>query len=389
RYGHINFVRAVRDSLGVGRMTNDSEDLTKAKAILLVGSNITETNPVVSLRIKAAIRTYKAQVIVVDSTLTNIAKLSSVPLMVKPGTERLLVQGLIKAVITQDLVDAEATGKHPDAFAAITRAVEGLSIETLAAQTGLSVEQIQEAAIIFAEAPRAVVICGEGVVRRTGGYEHVLTLVDLVWLTGKLGRPGCGINTVIEEANEQGAVDMGAVPEFLPGQARSDDQAARDKFSNAWALSLPPADRGATLPEILRRCRSGDIKALYVIGENPVATLPASFEAKAALEKLELLVVQDPFLTETAQMAHFVLPACTFAEKDGNMTNQEGKVQRVRQGLDPAGESATDWHILTAIANGLGASLPYESAQDIQAEIMKLLPGYYNLGQPYKVTPDP
>jgi formate dehydrogenase alpha subunit len=182
---------------------------------------------------------------------------------------------------------------------------------------------------------------------------------------------------------------MGAAPEFLPGQARFDDSSARQRFEQAWDVTLPAANSGAKLLEILERCRHGQIKALYVIGENPLATLPASVEVKAAREKLALLIVQDPFLTETAQLAHFVLPASTYAEKDGTFTNLEGKVLRVRQALDPIGESFPDWHIMTAMANGLGYQWSYESAQDIQNEIMKLIPGYYNLGQPRKLAPDP
>lgn len=393
RYGHVNFVHALRRSLGVGRMTNDFEDITKAKAVLVVGSNITETNPIASIRIKEAIRVYKAQVVVVDSANTNMAKLASHPTLVRPGTEGLFVQGLVKSVIDQDLIDESATGRHPQALAALKQAVAGLSLDAVAAQTGIAVERINEAAAIFAEAPRAVIICGEGIVRRSGGYQDVLALIDLAWITGKLGRPGCGINTVIEEANEQGAVDMGGLPEFLPGQARFDDEAARGRFAKAWGkespATLPPLGQDAHLTDILKRCRSGEIKALYVIGENPLATLPASVEVKAALERLDLLVCQDPFLTETAQMAHFVLPACTFAEKDGTVTNEQGQVHRVRQTMDPIGESLPDWHIMTALASGLGHDWNYESAQDIQNEIMKVLPGYYNLGQPKKIVPNP
>ena len=393
RYGHANFVHAVRRALGVGRMTNDSEDITRAKAILVIGSNITETNPVASIRVKEAIRVYHAQVIVADSANTNMAKLASHPMLVKPGTEGLFAQGLVKSVLEQDLVDEEAVGRHPKAFAALKHAAAGLALDAVAAQTGVSVAQMHEAAAIFVEAPRAVIICGEGIVRRAGGYQDLLTLIDLAWITGKLGRPGCGINTVVEEANEQGAMDLGAAPEFLPGQARFDDEAARAKFAKAWGKDkpamLPPIGKGAHFAEILNRCRNGQIKALYVVGENPLATLPASFGVKEALAKLDLLVVQDPFLTETARMAHFVLPACTFAEKDGTVTNQEGKVQRVRQTMDSIGESLPDWHIMTALASGLGYEWSYESPQDIQNEIMKLLPGYYNLGQPKKIAPQP
>jgi len=389
RYGHLNFVHAVKHALDVGRMANDWEDITKAKAILLVGTNITETNPLTAVRVKEAIRVYKSQVIVVDSAQTNIAKLASYPMMVAPGTEGLFVRGLVKSVIEQDLVDVEATGKHPEAFAALKQAVAGLSLEAIAAQTGISAAQINEAALIFAEAPRAIILCAEGIVRRPDGYQNVLRLVDLAWITGKLGRPGCGVNTLTEEINEQGAVDMGAAPEFLPGQARFDDGAARDKFAKAWGAALPATGSGANLMEILERCRSGEIKALYVIGENPLATLPTSREVKAALERLELLICQDPFLTETAQLAHIVLPACTYAEKEGTFTNLEGKVLRIRQSMDPIGESLPDWHIMTAIASGLGYELEYESPQDIQTEIMKLLPGYYNLGQPRKLSLNP
>ena len=389
RYGHLNFVHAVQHALGIGRMMNDWEDITKAKTILLVGTNITETNPLTAVRVKEAIRVYKSQVIVVDSAQTNIATLASHPMLVAPGTEGLFIQGLVKSVLEQDLVDEEATSKHPQAFTALKQAASRVPLDVIAAHTGVPVEQIHQAAAIFAEAPRAIILCGEGIVRRTGGYRHVLNLVDLAWITGKLGRPGCGVNTITEEPNEQGAADMGALPECFPGQARFDDAGAREKFEKAWGAALPAAGSGASLMEMLKRCQSGHIKALYVIGENPLATLPSSVGVRAALENLELLICQDPFLTETAQLAHIVLPACTYAEKDGTFTNLEGKVLRIRPTMDPIGESLPDWHIMTAIANGLGYELPYESAQDIQNEIMKLLPGYYNLGQPRKISPKP
>ena len=388
RYGHLNFVHASRHALGIGRSPNDWEDLTKAKAVLLIGSNITETNPLTAVRIKEAIRVYKAQVVTIDSAITNMGKLASHPFVIKARTERLVIDGLVKAAIDLDLVDEEVTKKHPQAFAALKAAVAHVSLEQIAAQTGMSVQGFKDAASVFAEAPRSIILCGEGIVRQPDGHQNILKLIDLAWITGKLGRPGCGVNTLTEEPNEQGAVDMGVAPEFLPGQARFDDQAARDRFAKAWDVTLPAAESGAHLVEILNRCRSGQIRALYVIGENPLATMPASMEVRAALDRLELLIVQDPFFTETAKLAHVVLPACTYAEKDGTFTNLEGRVLRVRQAMDPLGDSLPDWHIMTALANGLGCQWEYESANDIQAEIMKLLPGYYNLGQPRKITPN-
>ncbi len=389
RYGHLNFVHASKHALGLGRTSNDWEDLTKAKAILLIGSNITETNPLTAVRIKEAIRVYKAQVVTLDSAVTNMAKLASHPFLIKPGTEGVVIDGLVKATIEQDLVDHEATTKYPQAFEALKAAVAGLSLDDIASHTGLTVEALRDIAVIFAEAPRSIIMCAEGIVRRASGYDNVLKLIDLAWITGKLGRPGCGVNTVTEEPNEQGAVDMGVAPEFLPGQARFDDAAIRDRFEKSWGASLPAVGTGSHLVDILNGCKDGRIKALYVLGENPLATLPASMEVRAALERLELLVVQDPFLTQTGRQAHVVLPACTYAEKDGTFTNLEGRVLRVRQAMDPIGESLPDWHIMTSLANAMGCQWEYQSVNDIQTEIMKVLPGYYNLGQPRKVVPSP
>jgi formate dehydrogenase alpha subunit len=387
RYGHLNFVHASKQALGIGRTPNDWEDLTKAKAVLVIGSNLTETNPLTAVRIKEAIRVYKAQVMVFDSAVTNLGKLASHPFLIKPGTEGLVISGLVKATLELDLVDEETVKKHPQAFAALKAAVSQVSLEQVAAATGMIVQDLKDAAAIFAESPRSIIICAEGIVRQPNGYQNVLKLVDLAWITGKLGQPGCGVNTVTEEPNEQGAVDMGVAPEFLPGLASFDDRAMRDRLAKAWDVTLPAPGTGANLMEILKRCRSGEIRALYVIGENPLETLPASMEIRTALDRLDLLVVQDPFLTATARLAHVVLPACTYAEKDGTFTNLEGRVLRVRQAMDAIGESVPDWHIMTALANGLGCQWEYESANDIQAEVMKLLPGYYNLGQPRKVVP--
>jgi len=389
RYGHVNFVQAAYHALGINRGMNTSADITKAKVILLVGSNITETNPVASLRVKAAIGTFKAQVIVVDSMQTNIAKLASHPLMVKPGTEGVFVQGLVKSVIDQDLVDETITGEAPKAFAALKNAASAVSLDSVSQQTGVPVETIHEVSKIFAESSRSVIVCGEGIVRQSSGYHNVLNLIDLAWVTGKLNAPGSGINTLTEEANEQGALDMGVAPEYLPGPTLWSDASARDKFTQAWNNELSSAMTGSTLMEMLEGCRSGKIKALYLIGENPVATLPKSCGVEEALSNLELLICQDPFLTETAQLAHVVFPASTFAEKDGTVTNHEGQVQFVRPALDPLGESVLDWHVLVGLANTMGHALPYDSTEDIQKEIRKILPGYYNLGQPKKVVANP
>jgi formate dehydrogenase alpha subunit len=390
RYGHLNFTRAMQHAAGVGRMMNGYEQITKAKALLLIGTNITETHPVTSLRVKEAMRVYGAKVIVADSNTTNIAKLASHPLPIAPGGEAWFIRALVKAVLEEDLVDEAAINSAPQAFAALRQAVAGLSWETLTALSGAARESVLEAARIYAEAPRAVILCAEGVTRRAEGYTSILNLVDLAWVTGKLTRPGCGINALPEEANEQGAVDMGVAPELLPGQASYHDEEARARFAQAWRTTLPTGPAaGADLMEILARCRRGEIKALYLVGENPLATLPASTGVREALEKVEFLVCQDPFLTETGRLAHVVLPAATFAEKDGTFTDLQGKVNRVRQSLELYEEARPDWEVFAALGSALGYAMDYDSPQAVQAEIMKLLPGYYNLGEPRPVTAGP
>ncbi len=387
RYGHLNFTRALQHAAGIGRMMNGYEQITKANVLLLIGTDITETHPITGLRVKEAIRVYGAQAIVATSRMTNIAKLATHPLPIAAGSEGWFIKALIKAVVEEDLVDEAAVSAAPDAFAALKQAVSGLSWDFVTARTGVSRESAVEAARLYAEAPRAVILCAEGVTRQADGYANVLNLVDLAWVTGKLTKPGCGVNALPEENNEQGAVDMGVAPELLPGQAPYADEQARARFAQAWNTTLPSG--GANLMEILARCRRGEIKALYMVGENPLATLPASTGVKEALEKVELLICQDPFLTETGRLAHVVLPACTFAEKDGTFTNLEGKVNRVRPALEPYEEAHPDWEIFAALGTVLGAPMEYESAQAIQREIMKLLPGYYNLGEARPVTANP
>jgi formate dehydrogenase alpha subunit len=388
RYGHLNFTRALQQAAGIGRMMNGYEQITKANVLLLVGTDITETNPVASLRVKEALRVYGAQVIVAASRMTNIAKLATHPLSIAAGSEEWVIKALVKAVVEEDLVDEAAVAAAPEAFAALKAAVAGLSWDLLTARTGLSRESAVEAARLYAEAPKAVILCAEGVTRQANGYANVLNLVDLAWVTGKLTKPGCGVNALPEEANEQGAVDMGVAPELLPGQASYADETARARFASAWNVALP-AGPGAPLMEMLERCRRGEIKALYLVGENPLATLPASTGVREALEKVELLVCQDPFLTETGRLAHVVLPACTFAEKDGTFTNLEGKVNRVRPALEPYEEAHPDWEIFAALGGALGYPMEYDGPQAVQREIMKLLPGYYNLGEAKPLTANP
>jgi len=213
------------------------------------------------------------------------------------------------------------------------------------------------------------------------------TLLDLLLLTGHHGRPGCGLAPLAEENNDQGAVEMGAVTEFLPGPADVTDAAARAKIAAQWREELPQSP-GRSLMEIIEEARSKTIKALYVVGENPVGSLPESAHVAEALTNLDFLVCQELFLTETAKLAHVVLPACSYAEKDGTFTNTEGHVQAVRHAIEPVGESRTDWEIFSALSVLMGYPLEYGDAKEILKEIRSLIPGYGLLG-PAPTPPRP
>jgi len=356
-----------------------------ANALLLVGTNITETSPITGLKVKEAVKKRQASLVTIESlepavdTLSNIANLATQHFSAHPGQIGNHVLGLIKAVIDGNLVDAGLTEQAPAFVQRLSAIVQQLSWETLETATGHRRAQWTETAKLLAAAKRVVILVGNSVLRHPGGEGTTTNLLDLLILLGKLNQPGCGLGPLAEENNDQGAVEMGAVPDFLPGPAPLNDQASRDRLASLWREELPRTP-GITLTEMLAAARTGSLKAMFMVGENPVGTLPAAAQAKEALAKLELLVCQELFLTETAAMAHVVLPACSYMEKDGTFTNSEGHVQAVRQAINPVGDSRPDWEMLSAISVLMGSPLEYGDAREILKEIRNVIPGYGLLG---------
>jgi formate dehydrogenase alpha subunit len=385
RYGHLNSVQAMRRVQGTHRWTVTFDDIVAADALLLVGTNMTETNPVTGLRVKEAVKKRQATLVTVEvlepaiDTISNIANLAQHHFAVHPAQFGPVVVGLIKAVIEDGHVDQELARQAPAYVSAIAQAVQRLSWAELETSTGSTQAAVRDAARVLARAGRLVVLIGPGVLRNPGGYNTAANLLDLLLLTGHHGRPGCGLAPLAEENNDQGAVEMGAVAEFLPGPVDLADRTARERFANLWKEELPKGP-GATLMEMIEDARAGRLKALFVVGENPVGSLPAAAGAKEALSNLELLVCQELFLTETASLAHVVLPACSYAEKDGTFTNSEGHVQAVRQAIQPIGESRPDWEVCSALSGLMGYPLEYGDAREILKEIRGLIPGYGLLG---------
>ena len=393
RYGHINGVRALRRVQGTHRWTVTFEDIVAADALLLVGTNITETNPITGLKVKEAVKKRGARLLTIEAlvpavgTISNIANLSAHHFCVHPERFGTVVLGLIKAVVEEGLIDPALSQRAPAYVQALRQAVQALSWPGVEAAAMTTSKALVEAASLFARAPRAVILVGQGVLRTPGSTGILTNLLDLLLLTGQHGRPGCGLGPLAEENNDQGAVEMGAAAEYLPGPFDQNDQTARARLAGFWKEELPKGP-GKTLMEILEEGRAGTVKAMFIVGENPVGSLPQGAGVKEALERLELLVCQELFLTETAALAHVVLPACSYAEKDGTFTNTEGHVQAVRRTIEPIGESRPDWEVLSALSVLMAYPIEYGEAREILKEIRNLIPGYGLLG-PAPTPPRP
>lgn len=394
RYGYINGSRALARVLGTVRWTVSFEDIAGADTLLLVGTQVTETNPITGLKVKEAVKKRGATLLTVETlvpavgTISNIANLSAHHLTATPDQFGAVILGLLKAVVEKGPIDARLGQQAPGYVGAVADALASLTWPALEAASGAAAHALQAAADALLRGKRTVVLIGQGVLRHPGGYAAAMNLLDLLILLGRHDQPGCGLAPLAEENNEQGAVELGAVPEFLPGARDPGDQTARETLAKHWGEELPPGP-GATQLEILDQARTGVVKALFVVGENPMGSLPPGVEARKALEALDLLVCQELFLTETAALAHVVFPACSYAEKDGSFTNTEGHVQRVRQAIDPIGESRPDWEIVSALSGLMGYPLEYADAQEILKEIRSVIPGYGLLGPaPVSVKPN-
>ena len=385
RYGHINAIQAMRRVQGTHQWSVTFDDIVAADTLLLVGTNITETNPITGLKVKEAVKKRGAALLTIETlqpavgTISNIANLSTHHFPAQPAQFGNLVLGLIKAVVEGYLVEAGLAQQAAGFVQAVHETVQRLSWTELDQATGATAARLQEAARVIAAGRRVIILLGSGVLRHPGAPTVATNLLDLLLLTGKLSQRGCGLAPLAEENNDQGAVEMGAVAEFLPGVSDLNNRAARERLTNLWKEELPKG-AGATLTEMLEDARAGRLKVLFVVGENPVSSLPTVARASDALAKLELLVCQELFLTETAKLAHVVLPACSYAEKHGTFTNTEGHVQAVRAAIDQIGESRPDWEVFSALSALLGLPLEYGNAREILKEIRSLIPGYGLLG---------
>ncbi|MGE0470634.1 MAG: NADH-quinone oxidoreductase subunit NuoG [Nitrospira sp.] len=395
RYGHVNGLHAMRLVQGTHRWTITFDDILDADVLLLVGTNITETNPITGLKVKEAVKKRQATLITIESlepvidTMSNIANLSHHHFCIPPSEMQNGILGLLKAILEENLIPPDISERHPAYVKAVTTALRAFSWQDLQRATGIEPDSYIQAAKVLAAGRRVIILTGQVLLRSERGYAGSLTLLDLLILTGRLDQPGCGFAPLAEENNDQGAVEMGAIAEFLPGVCFADNTADRERFMRLWNRDLPLAV-GASLVDMLHRAEAGSLKAMFIVGENPMASLPAPIRAEDSLRKLDLLVCQELFLTETAALAHVVLPAASSMEKAGTFTNTEGHVQAVRPSIEPIGESRPDWEVFAALSILLGMPMEYAESKDILKEIRGALSGYTSLGPtPLPPTVDP
>lgn len=355
-------------------MTNSINELPETDAMLLIGANTTEAHPVIGYRIKEAVKN-GAKLVVADPRRIELVDYADVWLQLKPGTNVALLNGLAHVIMRDGLWDQEFVEANCENFEEWKEAIEKYTPDYVAQITGVKASLIERAAHIYGEADKATILYAMGVTQFTSGVSNVFGTANLAMVTGNLGREGTGVDPLRGQNNVQGACDMGALPVFLPGYKHVTDEESNKRISGVWGTDIP-TEPGLTILEMMDAAGEGTIKAMYIMGENPILADADANHVKHGLEHLDFLVVQDIFLTETAQLADVVLPAGAFAEKDGTFVNTERRVQRVRKAVTPPGEAKADWEIIQLVANKMGLSWNYASPKEIFAEIAQVVPTY-------------
>jgi len=375
RLCHASTVAGLARAFGSGAMTNSIDDFDVADAIFVIGSNTTECHPIIGAAIKRAVQQRNVPLIVADPRNIELVEYADVHLRQKSGTDVALVNAMMHVIIKEGRQDEAYIAERTEGFDDVRAAVEDYTPELAEKITGVLAGDIVRAARLYASVPAASIVYSMGITQHTTGTDNVLSLANLAMLTGNVGKPGAGVNPLRGQNNVQGACDLGALPNVYSGYQKVDDEALRDKFEEAWGVSLS-AEPGLTVVEMMNAAADGELKALYVMGENPMLSDPDANHVEEGLKNLDFLVVQDVFLTETAELADVVLPAAVFAEKEGTFTNTERRVQRLRKALDPPGEARVDWDITCELARRMGYEMSYPDASAIQDEIAGLTPIY-------------
>lgn len=375
RLCHAPSVAGLAKTLGSGAMTNSIGEITDSKCIMAIGTNTTSTHPVIGYKIMKAVQN-GAKLIIANPMEIDLCKKATIFLKHHPGTDVPLLMGMMRVIVDEKLYDADFLDKRCEDVNEFMESLEEFDLNSVEKITGVDGTKIVEAARIFAESGASSILYAMGITQHAHGTDNVMAVSNLSLLTGNIGKKSAGVNPLRGQNNVQGSCDMGSLPDVYPGYQKVEDPQVRAKFEEAWNCSLDPS-RGMMLHEIMESASKGDTKAIYIMGENPVLSEPDSAHVVESLSNLEFLIVQDIFLTETAKLADVVLPACSFAEKQGTFTSTERRVQLVNQAIAQVGDSKQDWWILSKIAANMGFNgFEFNNASEIMDEIASLTPIY-------------
>ncbi len=373
RLCHSASVSGLAATLGSGAMTNSLDDLEKSRCIFIIGSNTTESHPLVSSRMMRA-KAKGAKIIVADPRPTQMAGMAHMSVRPEPGTDVALLNAMAGLIVREKLYDP-ALADNTEDFEAFKEHVAAFSLKEAAAATGIKAEDIAAFTRLYAGNSPAAICYAMGITQYASGTQRVQACSNLALLCGNIGVPGGGINPLRGQNNVQGACDMGSLPNVLPGYRPVSDPAARESAGSVWGSPVPERP-GLTLTQLPEAILEGKIKALYIIGENPLLSDPDATHVREALSRLPLLVAQDIFLTETARLAHVILPAAAAPEKEGTFTNTERRVSRLNKAVSPPGEALDDAAVLCRLARKMGRDWNYAGAEDIFNEMRQVTPSY-------------
>jgi assimilatory nitrate reductase catalytic subunit len=364
-------------AFGIDRAANPWADIAAADLIMVLGSNVSECSPITTDYIWRA-RDRGARLIVVDPRLTPIARTADLFLPVRPGRDSALMNAILHAVIRLGGLDQDFIAAHTNGFDALRQVIDAYAPERVEALVGIPAARIIEAAELWVQAPRTMLLHARGIEHHTKGVENVLSCINLVLATGKIGKPGCGYATITGQGNGQGAREHGQRCNQLPGARDIENPAHRAVVAARWGVDVDELPgKGATAPQILEKIHAGEIRGLLSLCFNPMVSLPDAGFTRAALERLEFFVAIDFFLSETARHADVVLPGSLQEEDEGTVTSAEGRVIRIRQAVQPPGEARQDWKIISALAArlGCGEKFAFHEPRDIFDELRALSAG--------------
>ncbi len=374
RVCHSATVAGMMETFGTGAATNSLSDINLADVLMVVGANVTEAHPVTGSRIRQAVAR-GARLIVIDPRRIALVDDADVFLQLRPGTNVAVLNGLGHLIVREGWIDKDFIERRTEEYNAYKLTIAKYTPEYVQDISGVPPDALWKAAYLYSHSRASMCLHGLGVSEHKTGSYGVMALANLAMLTGNVGKPGTGINPLRGQNNVQGACDMGALPLTYTTYQKVSDGKVRKRFEEAYGVELPTAP-GRKIPEMYEAMLAGQMRALYIVGDDIAQTDPNSAMVEQALRTLDFLVVQDIFLTKTAAMAHVVLPAASYLEKDGTFTNGERRIQRIRKVVDPPGDARADWEIICDVSNRLGYHMHYADPGEVFAEAAALTPLY-------------